>query len=76
MVSDSNTFVLIRSVREISSLFEDSEGRGSVGKQEFYALLPPISFWWKHQIDYIETGYQGANLQLARKSMHLPKCWY
>jgi len=32
------------------------------------------AFWWKHHVDYIETGYQGANLQLARKSMQLPKC--
>ena len=46
MASDCNKFVLIR-----------SEGGGSVVKQ-FYALLPPMSFWWKHQVDYIETGYQ------------------
>jgi len=46
MVTDSNQLVLIR-----------SEGRGSVGSSLFYALLPPIRFSWKHQVDHIETGY-------------------
>jgi len=55
-MSDSNKFVLI-----------GSEGRGSVGKQLVprtasvlhccSATLPPISFWCKHHVDYIETGY-------------------
>jgi len=74
MVSDSNAFVLIISVWEISRLLKTVKAEGMLGSSYFYALLPPINFWWKHQVDYIETGYQGATLQLARKSTHLPKC--
>ena len=74
MVLDSNKFVLIRSVWEISRLLRTVKTEGLLGNSLFYALLPPISFWWNHQVDYIETGYQGANLQLARKSAQLPKC--
>jgi len=33
------------------------KAEGVLGSSWFYALLPLISFWWKHQVDYIETGY-------------------
>jgi len=46
MVSDSNKFVLIR-----------SEGRGNVGKQLVLRTALTYELWWKHQVDYIETGY-------------------
>jgi len=73
MVSDSNKFVLVRGVWEISRLLTTVNTEGMLESSSFCALLPPIGFWWKHHVDYIKIGYQGANLQLVQKSMQLPK---
>ena len=53
---------------------EDSEGRESVGRQFVLRTASTCQLLVKAQVDYIETGYQGANLQLSRKSTQLPKC--
>jgi len=40
----------------INSFLLEVKAEGVLVSSLFYALLPPISFWWKHQVHYIETG--------------------